>query len=150
MSNDAATLAPRQPTGVRGQRSAAGTAALHWDAVPGATAYRVYFDFPDDDQGAGGWEWLPYLGVEVTVTAATATVSGLPTPPATWGLRVSALSGGRESVRAGGPGGFHRGGAAHTWVAHGSDRGPRGGQPNAAQLDGARGSRHAAPHGLPD
>ena len=99
VSSAAADLDPRQPTGLRGQRSAAGTAALRWDAVTGATDYRVYFDFPDDDQGAGGWEWLPYLGVEVTVTAATATISGLPTAPATWGLRVSALSGGRESVR---------------------------------------------------
>ena len=100
VSNDAAALAPRQPTGLRGLRRAAGTAALHWDAVPGATAYRVYFDFPDDDRGAAGWDWLPYRDVAVTVTGATATVSGLPPTPGPWSLRVSALSGGRESVRA--------------------------------------------------
>ena len=68
--------------------------------MPGATAYRVYFDFPDDDRGAAGWDWLPYRDVAVTVTAATATVSGLPPTPGPWSLRVSALSGGRESVRA--------------------------------------------------
>ncbi len=100
VSNDAAALAPRQPTGLRGLRRAAGTADLHWDAVPGATAYRVYFDFPDDDRGAAGWDWLPYRDVAVTVTGATATVSGLPPTPGPWSLRVSALSGGRESVRA--------------------------------------------------
>ena len=101
VSNDAAALAPRQPTGLRGLRRAAGTADLHWDAVPGATAYRVYFDFPADAQGgAAGWDWLPYRDVAVTVTGATATVSGLPPTPGPWSLRVSALSGGRESVRA--------------------------------------------------
>ncbi len=99
--NDPTALLPRQPTGLRGQRSATGTAALHWDAVAGATAYRVYFDFPDDDQGAAGWDWLPYRGVELTLAAATATVSSLPTMPATWGLRVSARNAaGAESVRA--------------------------------------------------
>ena len=98
--NDPADLLPRQPTGLRGQRSAMGTAALSWDAVAGATDYRVYFDFPDDDGGAVGWDWLPYRGVEVTLTDATATVSGLPTAPATWGLRVSARNAdGDESVR---------------------------------------------------
>ena len=101
VSNDAAALDPRQPTGLRGQRSAAGTAALHWDAVAGASDYRVFFDFPEDDQGGtAGWDWLPYLGVEVTVTGAMATVSGLPTTLATWGLRVVARStAGDESVR---------------------------------------------------
>ena len=99
-SNDATQLDPRQPTGLRGQRSAAGSAALSWDVVPGARDYRVYFDFPADDQGAAGWDWLPYRGVEITVTGATATVSGLPTTPATWGFRVVARSAtSAESVR---------------------------------------------------
>ena len=98
--NDPAALLPRQPTGLRGQRSATGTAALSWDAVAGATDYRVYFDFPNDDQGAAGWDWLPYRGVELTLTDTMATVSGLPTTPATWGLRVSARNAeGDESVR---------------------------------------------------
>ena len=100
VAHDATDLAPRQPTGLRGQRRAAGTAALSWDAVTGAADYRVYFDFPDDDQGAAGWDWLPWRGVEVTVTGATATVSGLPTTPATWSLRVAARNAeGTESVR---------------------------------------------------
>ena len=99
-SSAASDLAPRQPTGLRGQRSAAGTAALRWAAVAGATDYRVYFDFPEDDQGSAGWDWLPYRGVEITGTGTMATVSGLPTPPATWGLRVAARSAtGTESVR---------------------------------------------------
>ena len=101
VSNDATDLDPRQPTGLRGLRSAAGTAALSWDAVAGASAYRIYFDFPADAQGGtAGWDWLPYRGVEVTVTGTMATVSGLPTAPATWGLRVAARNvDGDESVR---------------------------------------------------
>ena len=99
--NDATDLFPRQPTGLRGRRTAAGTAALSWDAVAGAAAYRVYFDFPADDQGHNaGWDWLPYRDVEVTVTGTMATVSGLPTTPATWGLRVVARDADSdESVR---------------------------------------------------
>ena len=81
-------LAPSQPTGLSGRRSAAGMVALSWDAVSGATEYRLYFDFPDDAQGAPGWGWLPYRGVTVTVTATTVT----------WELRVSALNGGSESL----------------------------------------------------
>ena len=98
VSNDPAQLAPSAPTGLTGRRSAAGTAALSWAAVTGATEYRVYFHFPDDDQGSTGWDWLPYRGVAVTVTAATATVSGLPTGAATWELRVSAFNSATESL----------------------------------------------------
>ncbi len=98
VTNRPTQLAPSAPTGLTARRSAAGTAALSWEAVPGASEYRVYFHFPDDDQGGPGWDWLPYRGVTVTVTVATATVSGLPTAAATWGLRVSALNGGIESL----------------------------------------------------
>ena len=96
--NDAARLAPAPPAGLSGRRSAAGTAALSWSAVTGADSYRVYFDFPDDDQGAAGWDWLPYREVTVTVTDATATVGGLPATAADWGFRVSARNGSAESL----------------------------------------------------
>ena len=98
VSNDPAQLAPAPPAGLTARRSAAGTAVLSGAAVTGATAYRVYFHFPDDDQGGPGWDWLPYRGVSVTVTAATATVSGLPAGAATWELRVSAFNSATESL----------------------------------------------------
>ena len=88
VSNNPANLAPATPTGLSGRRSAAGTAALSWDAVTGATEYRVYFDF----QGSTDWDYLPYYDVTVTVTGATATVGGLPAAAADWGFRVSALN----------------------------------------------------------
>ena len=98
--NDPAHLYPRQPTGLRGRRTATGTATLGWNAVTGAADYRVHFDFPADDQGPAGWDWLPYRDVAVTVSGTTATVSGLPATAAHWGLRVSALNAnGDESVR---------------------------------------------------
>ena len=98
--NDSGNLYPRQPTGVQGRRTATGTATLNWDAVTGAADYRVYFDFPADDLGTAGWDWLPYRDVAVTVTGTAATVSGLPAMAAHWGLRVTALNGhGAESVR---------------------------------------------------
>ncbi len=98
--NDPAHLYPRQPTGLRGRRTATGTATLGWNAVTGAADYRVYFDFPADDQGPAGWDWLPYRDVAVTVSGTTATVSGLPATAAHWGLRVSALNANaNESVR---------------------------------------------------
>ena len=98
VSNNPQQWAPSAPTGLTGRRSAAGTAALSWSAVPDATAYRIYFDFPDDAQGSPGWDWLPYRGVTATVTAATATVRGLPAAAGTWELRVSALNGAAESL----------------------------------------------------
>ena len=98
--NDAANLYPRQPTGLRGRRTATGTATLSWTAVTGAADYRVYFDFPADDQGAAGWEWLPYRDATVAVSGTTATVSGLPATADSWGLRVTARNtNGDESVR---------------------------------------------------
>ena len=98
VSNDAANLAPAPPTGLTGRRSAAGTAALSWPAVPGATGYRVYFLFSDDDQGPAGWDWLPHRGLTVTVTGTAATVGSLPTAAANWGFRVSAFNGTAESL----------------------------------------------------
>ena len=100
VSSAATHRAPRHPTGLGGRRTAAGTASLHWDPVTGATDYRVYFDFPADDQGRpAGWDWLPYREVEIAVTDTTAVVSGLPATAASWGFRVTAFSGSRESVR---------------------------------------------------
>ena len=96
--NDAENLTPAPPTGLTGRRSAAGTAALGWSAVTGATEYRVYFLFPDDAQGSAGWDWLPYRGLTVTVTGTAATVGSLPTAAADWGFRVSALNGNAESL----------------------------------------------------
>ena len=100
VSNNAASLVPRQPTGLRGRRTASGTATLNWDAVTGAADYRVYFNFPADDRGAAGWDWLPWRDVTVAVSGTTATVSGLPATAASWGLRVAARNAnGDESVR---------------------------------------------------
>ena len=96
--NDAENLAPAPPTGLTGRRSAAGTVALSWSAVTGATEYRIYFLFPDDAQGSAGWDWLPYRGLTVTVTGTAATVGSLPTAAADWGFRVSAFNGNAESL----------------------------------------------------
>ena len=98
VTNDPLQLAPAPPTGLTGRRTAAGTAALSWPAVTGATAYRVYLFFPAAAQRAAVWDWLPYRGVAVTVTGSTATVSGLPAPAATWDFRLTAFNGGSESL----------------------------------------------------
>ena len=90
--NNAANLAPAEPAGLGGRRTGAGAVSLSWTAVTGADSYRVYFDFPDDDRGAAGWDWLPWREVTVTVTGATATVGDLPTAAADWGFRVTALN----------------------------------------------------------
>lgn len=62
--------------------------------MTGATAYRIYFDFP----GTTGWDWLPYQGVTITVTGTTATVGDLPTTAANWDFRLTAFNGGSESL----------------------------------------------------
>ena len=100
VSNNVTNLYPRQPTGLRGRRTASGTATLNWEAVTGAADYRFYFDFPADDRGVAGWDWLPWRDVTVTVSETTATVGGLPATADSWGLRVAARNAnGDESVR---------------------------------------------------
>ena len=94
VTNNSEQLAPAPPSGLTGRGTGAGTATLNWSAVPGATEYRVYFDF----QGSTGWDWLPYQGVDVTVTGATAAVSSLPTTAASWDFRLTAFNGGSESL----------------------------------------------------
>ena len=94
VTNEPAQLAPVPPSGLTGRRTGSGTATLSWGAVPGATAYRIYFDF----QGVTGWDWLPYQGVDGTVTGTTAAVSRLPTAAASWGFRLTAFNGGSESL----------------------------------------------------
>ena len=89
---------PLAPTGLTGTRPAAGTVALTWEAVAGATAYYAFFRFPLDAAGAAGWDYLPRRDVEVTFSGATATVSGLPPAQATWHLRVETRNTHGQSV----------------------------------------------------
>ena len=90
---------PLAPTGLTGQRTAAGTVALDWEAVAGAGSYLVYYHFPADSQGSAGWDLLPWRGVAASGVGTTATVTGLPLTAAAWSLRVEArTAAGSQSV----------------------------------------------------
>ena len=87
------------PTGLTGQRIGAGSASLTWNDVPDAD-YLLYLWFPADDQGAAGWDFLPWRGVGVAFNVATATVTDLPLTETYWHFQVTAYNAtaGRQSV----------------------------------------------------
>ena len=148
VSSAAASRVPRQPGGLAGRRTAAGTASLSWSAVAGAADYRVYFDFPDGRPGSTGRLGLAALpGCGDRGDGTTAVVSGPAGDGGELGFPGGRARRGHQRVAAlGGAGGLDGHGAGR---AHGVDGGPGGGQPDAAGLDGARGRGRTADHGLP-